>query len=312
MSFGKSIKPSRMVIIGTMLTISVAAVAQTTDRTSARARLLRQSIGESEQSTTPPTQTISYGRDPAQVFDYWRGSATEAAPLILFVHGGGWQHGSRTNTTGQWKPEHYNGLGYRFASTDYRLVPNARVEDQAADIARALRVLVDRARELGIDRNRIVLMGHSAGAHLVALVGTDPRYLQAVGLSLADIKGVVPLDGAAYDVPRQVRDGPPVMKDTYALVFGDDPARQRALSPFYQAAKPNAAAFYIPHVQRPDGVAQSNALAAALTKAGTPVQTLSLPGTGLKGHAEINRRMGDPSYEGTGKVDEWLKGVFAH
>ena len=94
----------------------------------------------------------------------------------------------------------YKRQGYAFASINYRLVPAATVEEQAADVAAAVQAIVERADALGVDRHRIVLMGHSAGAHLVALVGTDPRYLKGAGLSFADIAGVIPIDGAAYDL----------------------------------------------------------------------------------------------------------------
>jgi hypothetical protein len=77
-----------------------------------------------------------------------------------------------------------------------------------------------------------------------------------------------------------------------------------------QAARPNAPAFLILHVQRPDGVAQSEALAAALRKAGTAVEIQGFPGTGLAGHAAINRRIGESDYPATAVLDRWLARVF--
>ena len=230
--------------------------------------------------------------------------------MIVFVHGGGWKRGSKGNATGSFKPQHYPAEGYAFASIDYRLVPGATVEQQAADVAAAVKALVDRASGLGIDRRRIVLMGHSAGAHLVALVGTDERYLRGAGLSFADIAGVIPIDGAAYDVPAQMKDGPAIMQATYAQAFGTDPVRQKALSPTLQAAAPNAPQFLLLHVQRPDGVRQAEALGKALQAAGAKAEIESFPGTGLQGHAEINRRLGDPAYAATATVDAWLKRVL--
>ena len=64
-------------------------------------------------------------------------------------------------------------------------------------------------------------------------------------------------------------------------------------------------------MQRPDGIAQANELATALQAAGTSAEEVSFPGTGLAGHAEINRRLGDPSYAETPVVDAWLAKVFA-
>ncbi len=82
--------------------------------------------------------------------------------------------------------------------------------------------------------------------------------------------------------------------------------RQRAISPTFQAAAPNAPAFLILHVQRKDGIAHSRALADALRAAGTPVQINDFPGTGLQGHMTINRSLGDPAYPATAVVDTWL------
>lgn len=253
-------------------------------------------------------QAMSYGSDPAQVLDFWPSAKSGQAPLIVFVHGGGWKRGSKDNATGRYKTEHFPAEGYAFASINYRLVPAATVEQQAADVANALKALRARA---DVDPRRIVLMGHSAGAHLVALVGTDERYLKGAGLSFADIAGVVPIDGAAYDVPVQMSDGPQIMQSTYGQAFGTDPARQRALSPTFQAGAPNAPQFLLLHVQRPDGIRQANALGAALRAGGSEVEVGSFPGEGLQGHAEINRRLGDPAYAPTAMVDGWLKKIFA-
>ena len=201
-------------------------------------------------------------------------------------------------------------LGLAAAAINYRLVPGATVEQQAADVAASLKYLIDHAAALGFDPSRIVIMGHSAGAHLVALVGTDERYLKAADLSFANIRGVIPVDGAAYDVPRQIAEGGSFMRDTYLQAFGEDPARQRALSPTFQAAAPNAPSFLLIHVQRKDGVAQNIGLENALKAGGTPVVRQGFPGDGLRGHMGINRSLGDPGYAATPVVDAWLKQVF--
>lgn len=256
-------------------------------------------------------QSLSYGPDPLQVLDFYPAqNARGPAPLVLFVHGGGWKRGSKDNAGGNWKAPHYTAAGYAYAAINYRLVPEATVEQQAADVAAAIKALLGQAGALSIDRSRVVIMGHSAGAHLVALVGTDERYLKAAGLSFADLDGVLPIDGAAYDIPRQMNEGPQMMKKTYVQAFGTAPVRQRALSPTLQAAAPNAPRFLIIHVQRPDGIRQSQELEAALHKGGTAAERRDFPGESLSGHAEINRQLGNPDYAATPVVDAWLKGVF--
>lgn len=252
---------------------------------------------------------FSYGNDDLQKLDYWRPKQA-GAPLVVFVHGGGWKRGDKKHSADT-KAEHYLEQGYAFASVNYRLVPEAKVEDQAHDVASAVAYLIKESGNLGFDSRKIVLMGHSAGAHLVALVGTDPQYMKKVGLGVNSLRGVIPLDGACYDVPKQIGQGAPVMHDTYLQAFGEEKKRQIALSPTHHASAPNAPSFLILHVQRVDGAAQSQSLGAALKKAGTKAEVKGFEGLGMQGHAEINRRMGDPEYEATPVVDEWLKKVFA-
>jgi len=306
----------RQILLITSLAIVLTSAAEARPGDRLREYFARRAAAsEGNAPSVPASATIAYGSDPAQKIDFWAARlpsdpAMTPAPLVIFVHGGGWQRGSKDNATGRWKPAHFPGEGYAFASINYRLVPAATVEQQAQDVAQAVKAFIERAGSLGIDRRRIVLMGHSAGAQLVALVGTDERYLIAAGLSFADPAGVIPIDGAAYDVPSQMRDGPPIMQRTYAQAFGSDPARQRALSPTLQAASPNAPRFLLLHVQRPDGIRQAEALDAALKAGGTQVQVGSFPGEGLMGHMEVNRRLGDPDYAATGMVDGWLKQVF--
>lgn len=260
----------------------------------------------------PAHQTIAYGPDPMQNMDFTPPPGTKGpVPLIVFVHGGAWTQGNKDNATGGWKAPHYTAQGYAFASLNYRLVPQVKVEDEAADVAAALARLIADADRLGIDRHRIILMGHSAGAHLVALLGTDERYLAQAGLSQADLAGVLPIDGAAYDVPAQMAAAGQYMKGRYNQAFGEDPARQRAVSPLAYAAAPNAARFLFINVQREDGLAQAKALAEALRHAGAQVEMQTFEGKGLRGHVEINRRLGDPDYAATPVVDRWIKSVLA-
>jgi arylformamidase len=248
---------------------------------------------------------IAYGPDKLQRLDFYSARRV-SAPLFVFVHGGGWRQGDKRNATGAEKVEHFTARGFAFASLNYRLVPGAKVEDQAQDVADAVGYLAKHARELGIDASRIVLAGHSAGAHLSALVATDPQYLKRAGLGLDRLDGVVLLDGAAYDVPAQRQEGPRIMQRVYAQAFGEDAARQRALSPTLQAAAPNAPAFLILHVDREDGRRQSEALGAALTRVGASVSVQALGGKGLRGHMAINRSLGDADYPATAIVDAWI------
>ena len=95
---------------------------------------------------------------------------------MIWVHGGAWQIGDKAQV--QAKPKAFNERGYVLVSVNYRFHPAVTYKEQAGDIAQAIRWVNDHAREHGGDPGRVFLMGHSAGAHLAALVGTDGRYLE--------------------------------------------------------------------------------------------------------------------------------------
>ena len=191
--------------------------------------LLTMPLAAQRMRTPSPEGTVelAYGEDPRQRLDFTPAPA-RAAPLVLFVHGGGWRRGDK-NIAGH-MAAHFHARGYAFAAINYRLVPDARPDLQAADVAAAVARLTRDARNHGVDPDRIMLVGHSAGAHLVALVGTDPAFLAAHRIPLSAIDGVVPLDGAGYDVPRQLEAAGPFLRRIYVNAFGEDPAYQRRVS----------------------------------------------------------------------------------
>ena len=84
----------------------------------------------------PAPQTLAYGSDALQGLDLWVPEGATPAPLVLFVHGGGWKRGSKSNAVGRALPGHMLAQGYAFASIDYRLVPAATVEQQAHSLPR--------------------------------------------------------------------------------------------------------------------------------------------------------------------------------
>jgi len=294
--------PMRLIALALLAATTTLAATALPDASQAQSR--RQRGGDDA-----AMQTLAYGSDRLQTLDYWPG-ATPDAPLVVFVHGGGWKRGDKNMMRGSDKLEHWQAAGYAVASLDYRLVPANTVEEQGADVAGAIAYLKANAARLGFDGNRVAMVGHSAGAHLVALVGTDPQYLRAAGLGLDAVRGIVPLDGAAYNVPDQMDENARLMGNTYEQAFGTDPVRQRSLSPTVHAAGPNAPEFLILHVQREDGQRQARELAAALVQAGTPATVQGFAGRGLRGHMQINRNLGQPDYPATPVVDAFLARVF--
>ncbi len=256
---------------------------------------------------------IAYGPHALQRMDFYPGaSATEGAalPTIVFVHGGAWAGGDKSDSTGAAKIRHYTEAGYNLVSVNYRLLPEVDIEDQAADLASAVDDLLTNAKTLGIDRRRVVLMGHSAGAHLSALVATNPALMEAHGRNPQDIAGVVLLDGPAYDVPEQIADVGPLIGFGFQVAFGGRLARQRALSPATHVDTPNAARFLLLHVERPDSTRQARIFGDHLTKAGTDAKVMAFPGRGMDGHNMLNAMLGRVDSPATVPVDKWLAETF--
>ena len=248
---------------------------------------------------------IRYGSDAKQALDYYP-VKTKAAntPLVIFIHGGGWSIGDKATGTGA-KADYFTMHGAAFASINYRLVPNVTPADQASDVAAAIANLRKKSAALGFDPDQVILMGHSAGAHLAALVSSDPSYLKAAGVPMSSLRATILLDGAGYDVPRQMANGQNRMKSMYRKAFTTNTATQKSLSPYYHAASPNAAKWLILHdAKRPDSGDQSRRLAAALNTSGAQANVIAVPDSN---HMEINRTLGIEGSFVTNKVAAFLK-----
>lgn len=158
------------------------------------------------------------------------------APLVVYVHGGSYVTGSKSNNVAD-KIRLFNDEGWAFASIEYRLVgdegagaTNGVYPAQPQDIAAALGFLAGRAGTYALDRHRILLMGHSAGAFLVALVATDGSFAAGAGLPLSDLVCTAPLDTETFSVADQIAGGGN-QEAIHRLVFGDDPAVWDRASP---------------------------------------------------------------------------------
>lgn len=179
---------------------------------------------------------------------YYRDDGTPK-DILVFVHGGSWVSGDKAMP--RRNPhflEFFLDHGYIVAIVNYRLInndgaPGTTYQDQATDIARAIQWLSLHAEAYGGNSTGFVLYGHSAGAYLVALVGTDSRYLESVGMSTADLKGVISSDVHVYDVPFALE----MMKGTgyerkipfIRSLFGSTEEEQLEASPIHYTKNPN-------------------------------------------------------------------------
>jgi acetyl esterase/lipase len=140
---------------------------------------------------------LAYGEHPRQRADVYRpGGPAQAAPVVVFFYGGSWQGGERG---------HYRFVGEALASEgvmvvvpDYRVWPDARFPDFIEDGARAVAWVRAEIGYHGGDPDQIYLMGHSAGAHIAALLALDPRYLARAGVNRGVLAGLIGLAGP-YD-----------------------------------------------------------------------------------------------------------------
>lgn len=217
------------------------------------------------------------------------------APVVVWVHGGAFVTGDKSNTVAK-KVSLFTNEGWAFASVNYRLVdhpgagPTAgRYPAPEEDVAAAVAFLRRSAGTYGLDPGRLALLGHSAGAFLVSLDSTDGRFLRGVGRSLSDVDCTASLD-TTYDIPTQIAAG----GDSEAMfrnAFGDDPAVWAAASPMRNIAPDEGIPdFLVVTRGLPARVSQSEDFAARLRAAGVPARVVRA--TGLT-HEEVNRAVGD-------------------
>lgn len=247
--------------------------------------------------------------DPRQMLDVYTPKGAKDLPVIVWIHGGGWQGGDKTDV--QVKPKVLTEKGFVFVSVNYRLLPAVDMGTIVRDVAKGVRWAHDHAKEYGGDPKRLFIMGHSAGAQLAALLCTDDRYLKAEGLSLDLVKGCVPVDGDTYDVPaiiataeaRWKAHGLPPAKFGHREKFGNDPEKHKDFSAVTHVAKGKGIPpFLILHVAgHPDVTAQALRLGAALKDAGVPVTVFGARETT---HNKLNADLGLPD-------DPATKALFA-
>ncbi|HYM36428.1 MAG TPA: alpha/beta hydrolase [Steroidobacteraceae bacterium] len=140
---------------------------------------------------------IKYGALERQALDVYVPSQTKAPrPVVIFVHGGSWISGSKDRY--RFVADSLTSRGYIAVLPNYRLFPDVKFPAFVDDVAQALAWTHSHAAEFGGDPQKIFFVGHSAGAHIAAMILFDPQYLARAGAERAWIKGFVGLAGP-YD-----------------------------------------------------------------------------------------------------------------
>ena len=252
-----------------------------------------------------------------QVLDIYSPKNAVNAPVVFWIHGGGWQGGDKSLV--KHKPTFFVDNNNVFVSTNYRLLPAVDMETIVADIAKSIRWVHDHIAEYGGDPKRIFVMGHSAGAQLAALVCIDQRYLKAEGLSFDILKGCVPVDGDTYDIPamitvaeiRCLAHKQPMPTFGHRQKFGNDPKKHVDFSAITHVAKgagipPFMLLFVNDHA---DTNAQARRLGSVLNEAGITTKLVAGKDTN---HDQINDVLGLPGDSNTLLLLDFLADCLAH
>ncbi len=228
---------------------------------------------------------VAYGQDAKQRMDIYLPQRSTHAPVIFMVHGGAWRLGDKARTpVVEHKVARWVTQGFVFISVNYRLLPKTGPLEQAQDVVKALAMAQSKAASWGADPTKFILMGHSAGAHLVSLVNAAPEMAYALGAK--PWLGTVSLDSAAYDVVKIMQAKHPRL---YDKAFGKDANYWRSNSPAHvltASAKPLLAVCSKPRAD--DACVQSADFVAKLQARGVRARVLEQD----LSHGDINTKLG--------------------
>jgi acetyl esterase/lipase len=251
-----------------------------------------------------------------QVLDVHAPGGATNLPVIFWIHGGGWQTGDKSMVA--LKPKAFTEGGFVFVSINHRLLPNVEMDAITRDVANALGWVHRNIARHGGDPNRLLVMGHSSGGQLAALICTDDRYAKAEGFALTIIKGCVPVDADTFDIPAIIE-----VAETRARVhhlplptyghrqkFGNDPAKHRDFSTVTHVARNKGIPpFLILHIAgHPDTTAQARRLAAVLAASAVPARVVAAREAT---HASINDNLGAPGDRVTAELMAFIADVLA-
>lgn len=249
--------------------------------------------GPASATDRQPGETVTYARpegyDGKLELDVWRppgggDGATRERPAVVVVHGGGWQSGERGEFPrwNAWLAD----KGYVVFDIDYRLSPPPTWQDAPADVGCAVRWVKDNAARYGVDPDRVVLMGRSAGAHLALLTAyTREASVPAPGCEVrrdqdADVAAVAAFYPPTDLAGLRLRGYLPGLGDFLGGSPGAFPGRYRLSSPASRVGPVEPPTFLV-HGGDDQIVPseQSALLAERLRGAGVPHRFVELPWT---------------------------------
>ncbi len=252
------------------------------------------------------TRSIHYGPNAAQIVDVYRPDICrdKLCPVVLWVHGGGWRHGDMQGGAATALLTGWAMRGIVMVGVNYRLSPTYTHPAHVQDVAAAIAWAHEHIGAYGGDAARLSLLGHSAGAHLVALVATNPRLLAAHHLTPSTaIANVFPIDTASFDLTQPSM----FVKSMVDAAFGTDEDVLKDASPVWNVTENGS---YPPFIMaatkvRQDAVDTSRLLKKKLKAAGGSAELLIVDHPGLsqlQAHGQIAKDLQDMNAEMTKRL----------
>jgi len=242
-------------------------------------------------------QNIAYGKDEKQRIDVYLPPHANNAPIIFMVHGGAWITGDKANkTVVENKVKRWVKRGIILVSANYRLVPNVDPLTQVNDIKKALLLVQKKAKEWAGDSEKIVLMGHSAGAHLVSVLANLPN--DAFGFKVKPWLGVVEMDTGSLNVVKKMNGKHQRFHDK---IFGKSQAYWKSVSPYHLLNRKSAPILAICSTQHDKSCQQATEYLKKAASFGTRTKKVTVD----LSHKGVNEELGKPSSY-TRQVDRFL------
>jgi arylformamidase len=171
---------------------------------------------------------VAYGTHSRQKMDVYLPKESKNAPMIVMMHGGGWGSGDKSdpliyiNKVNRW-----GSKGFIVISVGTRLMPDADVYGQVQDLTQAVVTVQKRADEWGGDGEKLILMGHSTGGTMAAVLAAKPSLVTDLGGKRW--LGTFVLDASSLDIERTMRLWSPEM---FKYTYGADASKWPSASPY--------------------------------------------------------------------------------